>query len=124
MTHCRLPSDIPRSCWAEGSAMFTMVASRTTISWASAMKLSAFQRLECAELTSDIAVELPVSDMGVPTPGLRSEKDDETRTEGSDKRRGRLVDGDGRKGLCEFWVALYEFWLAFVVRAGHGRGPT
>ncbi len=45
MTHCLLPSEMPRSVWAEGRAMFTMVASSTTISWASAMKASAFQRL-------------------------------------------------------------------------------
>src|SRR5215471_18124082 len=34
-THCRSALENPRSCWAEGSAMFTIVASRTTISWAS-----------------------------------------------------------------------------------------
>src|SRR5690242_2308933 len=44
MTHCLLASEMPRSCWALGSAMFTMVESSTTISWAREMKTSAFQR--------------------------------------------------------------------------------
>ncbi|GAA4294574.1 hypothetical protein GCM10023086_06850 [Streptomyces venetus] len=44
-THCRLPSEMPKSAWAEGRAMFTMVASSTTMSCASAMKTSALQRL-------------------------------------------------------------------------------
>src|SRR5882757_6729739 len=34
-----------RSAWADGRAMFTMVESSTTISWAIAMKISAVQRL-------------------------------------------------------------------------------
>ncbi len=36
-THCRWSSENPRSAWAEGRAMFTMVASRTTMSWARPM---------------------------------------------------------------------------------------
>src|SRR3954452_19543491 len=44
ITHCRLASENCRSAWACGRAMFTMVASRTTISWAMPMKASAFQR--------------------------------------------------------------------------------
>jgi hypothetical protein len=34
MTHWRLSSLKPRSPWADGSAMFTIVASRITMSWA------------------------------------------------------------------------------------------
>src|SRR6202042_2140016 len=33
-THCRSALENARSCWAVGSAMFTTVASSTTISWA------------------------------------------------------------------------------------------
>src|SRR3569833_4049398 len=44
MIHCRSPSDTPRSRWADGSAMFTIVASKTIISWARQMKTSAAQR--------------------------------------------------------------------------------
>ena len=36
MTHWRWPSEKPRSACAAGSAMFTTVASSTTISWARA----------------------------------------------------------------------------------------
>ena len=35
-THCRSLLGKPSECWAEGSAMFTMVESRITISWAMA----------------------------------------------------------------------------------------
>jgi 3-methyladenine DNA glycosylase/8-oxoguanine DNA glycosylase len=31
-THCRSPSEKPSACWADGSAMFTIVASSTSIS--------------------------------------------------------------------------------------------
>ena len=34
-THCRSAMENPSARWAEGSAMFTIVASSTTISWAS-----------------------------------------------------------------------------------------
>ena len=34
-THCRSALENPSARWAEGSAMFTIVASSTTISWAS-----------------------------------------------------------------------------------------
>ena len=37
MIHWRSASEKPRACWAEGIAMFTTVASRTTISWAMPM---------------------------------------------------------------------------------------
>ena len=33
-THCRPDSDIPRSVWIDGSATFTIVASRITMNWA------------------------------------------------------------------------------------------
>src|SRR3954463_9785888 len=44
MTHWRSPVLKPRSAWAVGSAMFTTVASSTTISWASATTASVHQR--------------------------------------------------------------------------------
>ena len=44
-THCRLASVMPRSRCADGSAMFTMEASRMIMSWAMAMTQSARQRL-------------------------------------------------------------------------------
>jgi hypothetical protein len=37
MTHCRWSSEKPRSAWADGSAMFTIVTSSTTSSWAMPM---------------------------------------------------------------------------------------
>ena len=43
-THCRSASEKPRSCCAEGSAMFTTVPSSTTMSCAKPTKASAFQR--------------------------------------------------------------------------------
>jgi hypothetical protein len=54
--------------------MFTMVASRTTISWASAMNTSAFQRLASGSLAGAPRVFEAVSDMGIPTSGLRDGK--------------------------------------------------
>ncbi|WNZ14859.1 hypothetical protein [Streptomyces sp. 11x1] len=89
--------------------MFTMVASSTTISWARAMKTSAFQRLACASFARDASVcdgfvcdglacdalddsDVPaVSDMGVPTSGLRDGKRIGERTGDGDG------DGDGRE---------------------------
>src|SRR5690348_6726983 len=44
MTHWRPGSDRPRSIWAEGSAMFMMVRSRPTMSWATATAARAHQR--------------------------------------------------------------------------------
>src|ERR1041384_7051471 len=78
---------MPRSCWAEGRAMFTMVASSTTISWASAMKVSAFQRLESG-VGAFAATAWAVSDMEIPTSGLRVKKGNE---------RNQFVDTDDWK---------------------------
>ena len=63
-THWRSLSLKPRSACADGMAMFTMVASRTTISWASATVASTHQR--ClpsggAEVVTDMAVLLGTS---------------------------------------------------------------
>ncbi|BDZ45775.1 hypothetical protein GCM10025866_16840 [Naasia aerilata] len=44
MTHWRSPSEKPRSVCAEGSAMFTTVASSTTMSCASPTVTSVHQR--------------------------------------------------------------------------------
>src|SRR5829696_2076206 len=43
--HCRSASLMPRSRWADGSAMFTIDASSTTISWATPITSSASHRL-------------------------------------------------------------------------------
>ena len=45
-THCRLASEMCSAFCADGNAMFTMEASRTTISWAMAMTARASQRAE------------------------------------------------------------------------------
>ncbi len=42
--HWRESLEKPRACWADGRAMFTIVASRTTISWASPMTARIIQR--------------------------------------------------------------------------------
>lgn len=44
MAHCRLPSVMPRSRWADGRATLTIVMSSTTISWARAMTPRPHQR--------------------------------------------------------------------------------
>ena len=43
-THCRSSVENPRACWAVGSAIFTMVESRMTISWARLKTMRASQR--------------------------------------------------------------------------------
>ncbi len=43
-THCRSALENASARWAEGSAMFTIVASRTTISWASPTTARTHQR--------------------------------------------------------------------------------
>src|SRR5580765_2177413 len=43
-THCRPASEKPRSVWMWGRAMFTIVPSRTIMSWALAMTMSARRR--------------------------------------------------------------------------------
>ncbi|GAA4742417.1 hypothetical protein GCM10025783_12250 [Amnibacterium soli] len=45
-THWRSAFEKPRSAWAAGRAMFTTVASSTTISWARATTASVHQRRE------------------------------------------------------------------------------
>ena len=50
---------MPRSAWACGSAMFTMVASRTTISWETAMTASAIQRRGCGAPVDGPALGAP-----------------------------------------------------------------
>src|ERR1700759_18203 len=45
MTHCRLSAVKCSAFCADGSAMFTMVASSTTISWATPRRASTAQRL-------------------------------------------------------------------------------
>src|SRR6202022_1062033 len=43
-THCRSLLEKPSACWADGSAMFTIVASSTSISWATATTTRTSQR--------------------------------------------------------------------------------
>jgi hypothetical protein len=47
ITHWRSSAEKPRSRCADGSAMFTMVTSSTTISWAMPITTSASQRRSC-----------------------------------------------------------------------------
>src|SRR3954462_15758767 len=61
ITHCRLASENCRSAWACGRAMFTMVASRTTISWAMPMKANAFHRCGSG---AGVVVPAGAEDMG------------------------------------------------------------
>jgi hypothetical protein len=44
ITHCRSALEIRNAACADGSAMLTIVVSRTTINWARAMQTSAIQR--------------------------------------------------------------------------------
>jgi hypothetical protein len=44
ITHCRSVVEKPSARWADGSAMFTMVASSTTISWATPTTARTSQR--------------------------------------------------------------------------------
>ncbi|MEU9874498.1 hypothetical protein AB0C87_42315 [Actinomadura sp. NPDC048021] len=44
IAHCRFPSDIPSACCADGSAMFTIVPSRTTSSCAALTTASVHHR--------------------------------------------------------------------------------
>src|SRR3954447_11271491 len=74
---------MPRSVWAEGSAMFTIVESSTTISWAMAMKASAFQRWGSGRTWA-------VSDMGELTNGMEETNSARNRRE---KVRGGAVSG-------------------------------
>src|SRR5215471_13656426 len=52
-THCRSALENPSARWAEGSAMFTIVASRTTISWASPTTPRTHQRRAGPAATPD-----------------------------------------------------------------------
>ncbi len=58
MTHCRCGSVKPRSACADGSAMFTMVLSRTTISCAIAMTASTHHRRREARSGADEAASV------------------------------------------------------------------
>src|SRR5438105_10683669 len=46
MTHCRFASENDRPRWIEGSAMFTIVASRMTMNWARQTMARTSQRLD------------------------------------------------------------------------------
>src|SRR5689334_15805847 len=107
---------MPRSVWADGRAMFTMVASSTTISWASAMKTSAFQRLASPVFSTAPGAFEAVADMGVPTSGLR------------DGKRCRNGDGSPTETAGEFRECRLS-WSPELIGAGpaqilHGHGCT
>src|SRR4051794_31407684 len=55
MTHCRLPAEKSRSCWIEGSATFTIVASRMTMNCAKQTSTSTSQGLVLRAVRGDIA---------------------------------------------------------------------
>ena len=59
ITHCRSMLEKCSACWAEGSAMFTIVASSTTISWASATTARISQRLGSAVVPGVAAFASP-----------------------------------------------------------------
>ncbi len=52
MIHWRESLEKPSSCWADGSAMFTIVASSTTMSWAMPMTARISQRFSWCGLVS------------------------------------------------------------------------
>src|ERR1700683_5646216 len=79
-THCRSLFGKPRACWADGSAMFTMVASSTTISWAMATRTRRSQRWSLpaerwapvTDVTDDIVSWPPSEIPGCPGRDVRS----------------------------------------------------
>ena len=69
--HCRLDSEIPRSSWIEGSATFTIVASRITMNCARHTRQSTSQGLTpCARtFTGPTLPALPGSPVRLAAPG-------------------------------------------------------
>jgi len=59
MIHCRLSVEKCSAFWAEGSAMLTIVASSTTISWATPSRASTAQRFGSAELLVAAVISAP-----------------------------------------------------------------
>ncbi|OLT11682.1 hypothetical protein BJF78_26340 [Pseudonocardia sp. CNS-139] len=66
-THCTTSTGIPRSAWIEGTAVSTIVESRTTMKNAAPSRVSAHQRRG----SGGAAVPGSVRSMRVPTPRPR-----------------------------------------------------
>src|SRR6267143_2986824 len=61
--HCRSPLEKPSACWADGSAMFTIVPSSTSISWATAATTRTNQRLSAGAVRSRVAEDVIADDI-------------------------------------------------------------
>src|SRR5216683_8323431 len=61
--HCRSPLEKPSACWADGSAMFTIVPSSTSISWATAATTRTSQRLSAGAVRSRVAEDVIADDI-------------------------------------------------------------
>jgi hypothetical protein len=70
-THCRSLLEKPSACWADGSAMFMIVASSTSISWATATTTRTSQRPAGAVRRSGVAEDVVTDDIrSIPTASL------------------------------------------------------
>src|SRR5438309_8293248 len=70
-THCRSPLEKPSACWADGSAMFTIVPSSTSISWATAATTRTSQRRSTGAVRRSRVAEDVVAD-AIRVPSYRS----------------------------------------------------
>src|SRR6267143_4803675 len=68
-THWRSPLEKPSACWADGSAMFTIVPSSTSISWATAATTRTSQRRSAGAVRSRVAEGVVTDDIRVPSYG-------------------------------------------------------
>src|SRR2546423_4249958 len=70
--HCRSPLEKPSACWADGSAMFTIVPSSTSISWATAATTRTSQRRSAGAVRrSRVAEGVVTDDIKVHPPRFR-----------------------------------------------------
>src|ERR1700716_4166085 len=68
-THCRSLLEKPSACWADGSAMFTIVPSSTSISWATAATTRTSQRRSAGAVRSRLAEGVVTDAIRVPSYG-------------------------------------------------------
>src|SRR6266850_987986 len=61
-THWRSPLEKPSACWADGSAMFTIVPSSTSINWATAATTRTSQRLSAGAVRRSRVAEDVIAD--------------------------------------------------------------
>src|SRR5712691_7657327 len=61
--HCRSPLEKPSACWADGSAMFTIVPSSTSISWATAATTRTSQCRSAGAVRSRVAEDVVADDI-------------------------------------------------------------